>query len=77
VEPDVLFEAAHAAARTLAANPPDQVRVIKGLLTANAAESDLDLVQRRELEALHAAYRSPDHREAVSAFLEKRPPRFR
>jgi enoyl-CoA hydratase/carnithine racemase len=77
VEPDVLFEAAHAAARTLAANPPDQVRVIKGLLTANAAESDLDVVQRRELEALHAAYRSPDHREAVSAFLEKRPPRFR
>lgn len=77
VEPDTLMDVAMAAARTLAANPPDQVRAIKGLLTANAVEGDLDVVQRRELEALHAAYRSPDHREAVAAFLEKRTPRFR
>lgn len=77
VAPDSVMDAAMAAARELASNPPEQVRVIKGLLTANAAESDLGLVQRRELEALHAAYQSADHREAVAAFLDKRPPRFR
>lgn len=77
VDPDTVFDVAMTAARELAANPPEQVRAIKRLLTANAVESDLDLVQRRELEALHQAYASPDHREAVAAFLEKRPPRFR
>lgn len=77
VAPEAVFEVAMAAAREMAANPPEQVRVIKGLLTVNAVESDLELVQRRELEALHAAYRSADHREAVAAFRERRPPRFR
>lgn len=77
VDSDTVFDVAMTAARELAANPPEQVRAIKRLLTANAVESDLDLVQRRELEALHQAYASPDHREAVAAFLEKRPPRFR
>jgi enoyl-CoA hydratase/carnithine racemase len=77
VSADSVFDVAVDAARELAGNPPEQVRVIKGLLTANAVESNLDEVQRRELRALHAAYSSPDHREAVAAFLEKRPPRFR
>ena len=76
-EADDVLDAALGAARELAGNPPEQVRAIKGLLTANAAESDLTVVQRRELAALHAAYASADHREAVAAFLEKRPPSFR
>jgi enoyl-CoA hydratase/carnithine racemase len=34
-------------------------------------------VQRREGEALAKAYKTPEHHEAVRAFLEKRPPVFR
>jgi 1,4-dihydroxy-2-naphthoyl-CoA synthase len=51
--------------------------MIKDLLTANAVESDLALVQQRELAALKQAYTTPEHREAVSAFLERRQPDFR
>jgi enoyl-CoA hydratase/carnithine racemase len=72
---DVL-DAAIAHAAVLAANPAPQLRMIKDLLTVNAAELDLDAVQRRELAALEVCYRTPEHREAVQAFLEKRPPDF-
>jgi enoyl-CoA hydratase/carnithine racemase len=72
-----VLEEAVAAAAELGANPGPQVRMIKELLTANATEADLDAVQGRELTALAAAYRTSEHREAVSAFLEKRAPRFR
>jgi enoyl-CoA hydratase/carnithine racemase len=65
-----------AVAGELAANPPTQLRLIKQLLTANAVETDLGAVQRRELDALTQSYRSPEHAEAVQAFLEKRPPVF-
>ena len=34
-------------------------------------------VQRRESEMLRACWKSPEHAEAVQAFLEKRAPRFR
>ena len=33
-------------------------------------ESDLALVQRRELAALEQAYATPEHREAVAAFSQ-------
>jgi enoyl-CoA hydratase/carnithine racemase len=64
-------------AESMAGNPAPQLRWIKELLTRNACEPDLDAAQRRELERLNQAYRTPEHREAVKAFLEKRPPRFR
>jgi enoyl-CoA hydratase/carnithine racemase len=51
--------------------------MIKDLLTRNASETDIDEIQRREIAALDAALRTPEHREAVDAFLEKREPRFR
>lgn len=73
---DVL-EAALARARSYAENPPTMVQLTKQLLTANGTDTDLSAVQRRELEALNVARASDDHREAVAAFLEKRPPRFR
>jgi enoyl-CoA hydratase/carnithine racemase len=73
---DVL-EAALADAQLLADNPAPQVRMVKELLTANGFAVDLDAVQRRELAALEAAYRTPEHHEAVRAFLDKRPPDFR
>ena len=77
VDDDAVLVEALADATALAESPPPQVRMIKELLTANAVESDLGLVQQRELTALNAAYRTPEHREAVSAFLERRQPDFR
>ena len=76
-EPDELLDTAMALATELAGNPPTQVRQIKALLSANAAETDLAAVQRRELAALNAAYQTPEHAEAVAAFLERRAPKFR
>ena len=64
-------------ATELAGNPPTQLRQIKALLSANAGETDLAAVQRRELEALNVAYKTPEHAEAVAAFMERRPPKFR
>jgi len=77
VADDALLDAAIARATTYAENPPPAVRMIKELLTANGAEPDLQLVQRRELSSLNEAFRTPEHKEAVSAFLEKREPKFR
>lgn len=72
-----VVEAALADARELAANPVPQLLAIKRLLTQNGAGVDLAEVQRRELAELDRAYRTPEHREAVTAFLEKRAPDFR
>ena len=74
--PGALLDEAMDIAGELAANPPTQLRLIKQLLTANAAETDLSAVQRRELEAMKQCYRSPEHAEAVRAFIEKRQPVF-
>lgn len=73
---DELLDQAVADATVLGSNPPLAVRLIKDLLTANAAETDLHAAQGRELRALAEASASADHREAVQAFLEKRPPNF-
>jgi enoyl-CoA hydratase/carnithine racemase len=75
--PERLLETAFEVARSFAANPDPQLRMIKDLLTRNGCETDLDLVQRRESERLRECWKSPEHAEAVAAFLEKRPPRFR
>ena len=61
---------------SIGANAAPQLRMIKELLTVNATESDLHLVQRRESEALRECWASPEHAEAVRAFIEKRPPVF-
>lgn len=77
VAPDRLLDEAIAVAAELGSNPGPQVRMIKDLLTQNAVEKDLAAVQRREIDAIQVAYRSPEHREAVTAFIEKREPNFR
>ena len=38
---------------------------------------DIATVQKREGEALQACYTSPEHKEAIAAFLEKREPDFK
>jgi enoyl-CoA hydratase/carnithine racemase len=76
-EPDELLATALAVARTYAANPVPQLRMTKELLTVNSVDTDLEEIQRREQALLRACWRSPEHAEAVAAFLEKRPPDYR
>lgn len=77
VEPDKLLDTALELGREIAANPDPQLRMTKQLLAQNACETDLDAAQARESEMLRECWKSPEHKEAVRAFLEKRPPRFR
>jgi len=72
-----LLDEAMALAKTIAANPSPQLRWIKQLLSANACETDLNAVQEREMALLQQAYATPEHKEAVAAFLEKRAPDYR
>jgi enoyl-CoA hydratase/carnithine racemase len=76
-EPDELLPRALVLAGEIAANPDPQLRMIKTLLSRNGTDTDLGAVQRRESEMLRECWKSPEHKEAVSAFLGKRPPRFR
>ena len=68
---DELVPAAVALAEQIAANPDRQLRMTKSLLTANAADTDLDAVQQRESELIRECWKSPEHREAVEAFLAR------
>jgi len=72
-----LLETTLALAGNIAANPDTQLRMTKALLSANGCDSDLEAVQERETVELRECWKSPEHAEAVRAFLEKRPPRFR
>lgn len=77
VAPEDLIPTATAIAQTIAANPDRQLRWAKQLFTQNGSETDLKVVQLREQAKLAEAYKSPEHKEAVTAFLEKRKPVFR
>jgi enoyl-CoA hydratase/carnithine racemase len=76
VAADTLVDRALALGEELSDHPLDAIRLIKALLRQNAQEADLTEVLRREAEALGEAYASPEHHEAVKAFLEKRKPDF-
>jgi enoyl-CoA hydratase/carnithine racemase len=69
--PDELLDTTLELAAQIAANPRPQLRMIKRLLTENAVETDLRLVQEREHELIRECWRSPEHHEAVEAFLAK------
>jgi enoyl-CoA hydratase/carnithine racemase len=77
VAPEALLDIALEMARAIASNPDPQLRMIKELLTRNGTASDLGAVQRLETEKLRVCWKTPEHAEAVAAFLEKRLPRFR
>jgi 2-(1,2-epoxy-1,2-dihydrophenyl)acetyl-CoA isomerase len=74
---DNLLERATQLAKQIGENPPGALGAVKALVTANMAEPDLKEVQRREMAALAEAYKSPEHHEAIAAFIEKRPPNFK
>ncbi|MBK5123943.1 enoyl-CoA hydratase [Burkholderia sp. R-69980] len=75
VEDEKLEEATYALARRLAEGPPLTYRFMKKNLNA-AVDGSLDEVL--DLEATHMvlASQTNDQKEAVKAFIEKRPPRF-
>jgi enoyl-CoA hydratase/carnithine racemase len=72
-----LLEKAMELAGSMAANPGPQLRWIKQLISENGCATDLGAVQKRESDLLQQAYSTPEHKEAVAAFLEKRAPDFR
>jgi enoyl-CoA hydratase/carnithine racemase len=74
---DDLLPKAFAIAESIASNPDPMLRMTKQLLTENGSATDLAAVQERESVLLRECWKSAEHKEAVSAFLEKRPPRFR
>lgn len=63
-----------ALAAELAEKPPLALEHVKR--TLGLADGGLDAALRREAEAQMTCFRSDDVREGISAFLEKRPPRF-
>ena len=76
-EPAELLATALATANSYAANPDLQLRMTKQLLTENVVDTDLRAIQRREQALLAECWKSAEHKEAVAAFIEKRPAVFR
>lgn len=76
VEPDRLLDEALELANEVANNPIDATWMAKRLIHANANEQDLRRVVTQEQSAIRELSSMPGHREAVTAFLEKREPRF-
>ena len=64
-------------AKQFAANPGPQLLMTKQLLSRNGSATDLKEVQRLESELLRQCWETPEHKEAVAAFIEKREPNFR
>jgi enoyl-CoA hydratase len=76
VEDEELSERVVDVARVIADNAPLSVRAMK--LTVAEAEKDESRRDRAAVEAaIDACFDSEDYREGRTAFLEKRPPRFR
>ena len=73
---DELVDRALALGEQLAENPTATLRRVKSLFSQNSLEADIRLVQQREGQALEWAMQTPEHKEAINAFLEKRPPKF-
>jgi enoyl-CoA hydratase/carnithine racemase len=74
---DELLDRAVALGEELAENPTAIMQRVKSLFSQNQLEDNIGLVQQREGEALEWAMQTPEHAEAIAAFLEKRPPKFR
>lgn len=75
VAPDDLLPTANELALRIAANPPHAVRLAKRLMR-EALHSRLDTVLELSAGFQALSHQTADHREAVQAFLEKRPPVF-
>jgi 2-(1,2-epoxy-1,2-dihydrophenyl)acetyl-CoA isomerase len=75
VVPESLGKEAEAFVRELVAAPPLPLSLTKAIMN-RALETSLETDMERQAQAQAQAIESEDHREAIEAFLEKRPPRF-
>lgn len=76
VPQEKLIDRAVAIGEAIAAHAPAAVARVRRAFQLNATDMDVASVMLRE-NAMNAAARGePDHKEAVAAFLEKRPPNF-
>jgi enoyl-CoA hydratase/carnithine racemase len=76
VPADALLDEAMALARKMAANPGAVLRMTKRLLR-EGQQSSLESLLEISASYQAIAHKTPDHREAVTAFIEKRKPDFR
>jgi enoyl-CoA hydratase/carnithine racemase len=75
VPAEQLLDAARELAGRIAANPGPTLRLTKRLLREGEHQRLDSLLQlSSSFQAL--AHKTPQHREAVQAFIEKRPPKF-
>jgi enoyl-CoA hydratase/carnithine racemase len=74
-EPENLLEAAYALARRIAVNPGPTLRLTKKLMR-EGQHMRLDSLLELSAAFQALAHKTPQHEEAVAAFIEKRPPRF-
>jgi 2-(1,2-epoxy-1,2-dihydrophenyl)acetyl-CoA isomerase len=75
VPPPDLESETYALARRIAAGPPDALAAAKALLD-RAGTLDLEAALDAEARAQGRMLASPEHREGLAAFFEKRAPRF-
>jgi enoyl-CoA hydratase/carnithine racemase len=76
VPPDALLPTAMKAAQMLAEKPAAALRATKALMK-KAGETELERALREEVEVIAERLGSPETREALTAFLEKRKPNFK
>ncbi|SEF08007.1 2-(1,2-epoxy-1,2-dihydrophenyl)acetyl-CoA isomerase [Rhizobiales bacterium GAS188] len=76
VPADRLLDESHALAAEIAAGPPTALAMIKTLLN-KSSNTTLDQMLEYESYAQTLAYTTPEHKEGVAAFREKRAPKFR
>jgi enoyl-CoA hydratase/carnithine racemase len=76
VEPADLIDSALETARAIAANSPLGIRMTKQVLNTNVDASSIEAALELENRNQTLAFQNSDMREALTAFVEKRPPLF-
>ena len=76
VEPEELIPEAVKLGQEIAANPESTLRIIKQMIWADLRSSGDDGIWRRSSEHFAASRKTAEHREALLAFRQKRPPKF-
>jgi enoyl-CoA hydratase/carnithine racemase len=76
VAPEALLPTAMALAEQIAANPPHAVRLAKRLMR-EGMHTRLDTLLEMSAAYQALSHQTPDHAEAVAAFIDKRPPVFK
>jgi enoyl-CoA hydratase/carnithine racemase len=75
VPAETLTKEADALVRDVVASPPIPVSLTKSLI-GRSEETSLETALERDAQAQATCIDTEDHREAVAAYLKKRPPRF-